>query len=1011
MRQIFPPTCFLTRLLLLLIVAPVSLAFAQLDTELARELEQLAPYDEITVIVTLNQMERPELHSARDRSKRNGDLVKALKKHAEFSQAGIKKHIKKHGLKHLKDIWIVNGLVIKLRADQVHELAALPGIASVRKDEIVTLATPLPSSSGAVPEWNLNALKLPDVWAAGNTGVGVVVATMDTGVDIYHPDLAGKWRGGSNSWFDPSGQHANPHDASGHGTQVMGILVGGNASGAKIGVAPDAKYIAAKIFDDNGTSTYSAIHAAFQWLLDPDNNPATQDAPDVVNASWGLPGTNNKCNVEFDTDIRMLKAANIAVVFAGGNDGPAPATGVSPANSAGVMSSGSIGSTLDISSFSSRGASPCTNGVFPTLVAPGDGIYTADLTSGAVIGYTYASGTSFATPHVAGVLAILAGKFPSLTVSELELSLTQTTQDLGDAGADNNYGAGLLNAKAALLALTNRPPGSTPVVASFPPVVAMQGASYSYQVVASDADGDSLIFTLDVFPPGMSISASGQVFWIPGSNQVGQQLVTVRVTDTTGLYVLHTFVVAVENDNNAPVANDDTYLIVQGSSLTVPAPGVLANDTDKDSNHLVVVKYGSATTGILSGYGDGSFVYTPPTAVFVGIVTFTYQASDGALTSAAATVTINVLPAAGGTLTLPAPQFPISPTKGSSFTPIPDATSVDTGGTSGVDQERNPPAQDGAAPANDGAEPIKPENTSKDDEVSSVAGLPVITSSPIEVAKPGEIYNYQVTLNTEAEHVFSLDVAPEAMTINETGLISWSPNKKQFGNQKVIVRVTDAPKLFTTQTFMVAVEKINEAPVAVSDSFTLPQASVLNVPPGGVLKNDTDADMTKLEAVNYSLPSIGRLEGKIDGSFSYSPPNPSFTGVVTFTYKASDGELTSNDAVVQLKIVANRAPKAVDDVVNARVRLPAVTYSASTINVLENDVDPDAEFDTTNKIDPGTLKIVTQPNKGGKLTVDSAGIISYTPAIGFKGVESFGYSVKDTRGAQSRTASVQVNVR
>jgi subtilisin family serine protease len=998
-------------------VAPVSLAFAQLDTELARELEQLAPYDEITVIVTLNQMERPELHSARDRSKRNGDLVKALKKHAEFSQAGIKKHIKKHGLKHLKDIWIVNGLVIKLRADQVHELAALPGIASVRKDEIVTLATPLPSSSGAVPEWNLNALKLPDVWAAGNTGVGVVVATMDTGVDIYHPDLAGKWRGGSNSWFDPSGQHANPHDASGHGTQVMGILVGGNASGAKIGVAPDAKYIAAKIFDDNGTSTYSAIHAAFQWLLDPDNNPATQDAPDVVNASWGLPGTNNKCNVEFDTDIRMLKAANIAVVFAGGNDGPAPATGVSPANSAGVMSSGSIGSTLDISSFSSRGASPCTNGVFPTLVAPGDGIYTADLTSGAVIGYTYASGTSFATPHVAGVLALLAGKFPSLTVSELELSLTQTAQDLGDTGADNNYGAGLLNAKAALLALTGRPAGSTPVVTSLPPVVAMQGAAYIYQVVAADADGNSMTFTLDVFPPGMSISASGQIFWIPGSSQSGQQLVTVRVTDTTGLYVLHTFVVAVANDNNAPVANDDTYLMVQGSSLTVPAPGVLTNDTDKDSNHLVAVNYGSATTGSLSGNGDGSFVYIPPTTAFVGIVTFRYQASDGALTSAAATVTINVVAAAGGPLTFPAPQFPVNPTTGYPATPVPDPIPVETGGsTTGRDQTQSAPDLEKTTTADDGTEPVKPEKTPKEDttkenEVADKEGTPVITSAAIEFAKQGEVYNYQLALNTEAACVYTLDVAPDGMVVNEMGMISWTPSKKQPGNPKVVVRVTDAAKRFTTQTFTIAVENVNEAPVAVSDSFTLPQASVLTVAAPGVLKNDTDADMKRLEAVGYSLPSIGSLEGNSDGSFSYVPPSPEYTGVVTFTYKASDGELTSNEANVQLKIVASRAPRAVDDLANAHVRLPVVAYVPLTINVLENDVNPDSEFEPGNKIVASSLKIVSQPNRGGKLVLDSESIISYTPAIGFKGVETFSYSVKNTRKLLSNTANVRINVR
>lgn len=142
MRQIQIIRCYLTRLLWLLLLSPVSLALAQLETEFARELVQLSPHDEITVIVTLKQIERPEAYSALGRNQRNGDLVMALKNHAEATQSGIKTYIRKHRLKHLKDIWIVNGMTIKLRADQVHELAALPGVVSVRKDEIVTFAAP-----------------------------------------------------------------------------------------------------------------------------------------------------------------------------------------------------------------------------------------------------------------------------------------------------------------------------------------------------------------------------------------------------------------------------------------------------------------------------------------------------------------------------------------------------------------------------------------------------------------------------------------------------------------------------------------------------------------------------------------------------------------------------------------------------------------------------------------------------------------------------------------------------
>ena len=79
-------------------------------------------------------------------------------------------------------------------------------------------------------------MNAPALWDRGFRGQGVVVANMDTGVDATHPDLAAKWRGGTNSWYDPNGQHpTTPTDVSGHGTQTMGVMVGGNAGGSSVG--------------------------------------------------------------------------------------------------------------------------------------------------------------------------------------------------------------------------------------------------------------------------------------------------------------------------------------------------------------------------------------------------------------------------------------------------------------------------------------------------------------------------------------------------------------------------------------------------------------------------------------------------------------------------------------------------------------------------------------------------------------------------------------------------------
>jgi bacillopeptidase F len=226
-------------------------------------------------------------------------------------------------------------------------------------------------------------------------------------------------------------------------------LVGGSGSGSAIGVAPEARWIAAKIFNDSGTASESAIHAAFQWLLDPDGNPSTDDAPDVVNNSWTISDA-GVCDSVFAPDIEALKAADIAVVFSAGNSGPAATTSVSPANNAGVLSVGSIDSGGLVSFFSSRGPSECSDSLYPTLVAPGDGVLTTDLSLGGMPNYIEVAGTSFATAHVAGVLALLRDAVPPATVPELESALRGTAHDAAAAGVDFDSGYGLIDAAAAL---------------------------------------------------------------------------------------------------------------------------------------------------------------------------------------------------------------------------------------------------------------------------------------------------------------------------------------------------------------------------------------------------------------------------------------------------------------------------------------------------------------------------------------------------------------------------------
>jgi bacillopeptidase F len=373
-------------------------------------------------------------------------LVDALKDQAKDSKKQVKDFLKSHKEnRKVKLLWARNGVVGDVPAYLLEELAAQPGVEEVKLDARVQ--GPGPSTPPTAPTyWNLPATGVQELWNLGHTGTGVVVATLDTGVDASHPDLGPKWRGGPNDWFDPHGEHASPADINGHGTQVMGLIVGGSAIYYQIGMAPDAQWIAAKIFDDSNQATLGGIHEAYQWVLDPDGNSATDDAPDIVNNSWDLANAVNQCNQEFAEDLALLTASDIATVFAGGNYGPNPETSVSPANDPAVLAVGGVDSALNIDVQSSRGPGACDGGVFPHLVAPGEAVLTADLVP---IYYNFVSGTSFAVAHVAGGMAVLKGAFADASASQLRASLIDTTADLGAPGPDDTYGHGMIDLAAA----------------------------------------------------------------------------------------------------------------------------------------------------------------------------------------------------------------------------------------------------------------------------------------------------------------------------------------------------------------------------------------------------------------------------------------------------------------------------------------------------------------------------------------------------------------------------------
>jgi subtilisin family serine protease len=527
------------------------------------------------VVVTLR--DAPDLSGlpGLDRGQRLSALIHRLQAHADASQAPLRGRLKvleaRGEVSSQTSLWVVNAISVTATATAVRELAARPDVASVTPDAITVVPTAAPV------EPNLAAVHAPDLWAAGQTGQGAVVATLDTGVDLTNPDLAARWRGGTNSWFDPYGQHtAAPVDLDGHGTATAGLVVGGADGGTSYGMAPGATLIAARIFDDRGATTATAMHQAFQWVLDPDHDPATADAPRVVNGSWAL-GAGPSCNLAFQPDVQALRAAGILPVFSAGNFGPSSATSASPANYPESLSVGAIGANDVVWAYSSAGPSTCggRTRVFPDLVAPGVSVLSADRFGG----YQYLTGTSVAAPHVSGAAALLLGAHPGLAVTSLENALTSSAVDLGPVGPDDRYGHGRLDVTAADAWSASAPDFT--VSATPATLTTAAGGSVSSTVTVAPVQGFAASTTLSVqgLPSGASPTFTPSLL---GPGTWGSTLVVSTTTAVApGSYPLTVTASAGGLTRSAPM------------TLTVTAP---PDFTMAASPTLLTVKRGQAAS-------------------------------------------------------------------------------------------------------------------------------------------------------------------------------------------------------------------------------------------------------------------------------------------------------------------------------------------------------------------------------------------------------------------------------
>ncbi|MEV1068195.1 S8 family peptidase [Streptomyces sp. NPDC050263] len=260
----------------------------------------------------------------------------------------------------------------------------------------------------------------PTAWAAGYQGDGVKVAVIDTGVDQTHPDLAGVEVAEKD--FSGSGSSV---DHIGHGTHVASTIAGSGAksSGKYKGVAPKAKILDAKVFDDRGGAFDSSIIAAMQW--------ASDEGAKVANMSLG--GDDHATIDPLEEAVDSLsESSGILFVVSAGNSGPASGSINSPGSAAAALTVGAVDREDDIAPFSSAG--PTADGSLkPDITAPGVDIVAAKATDGqlgtpAGDGYVAMSGTSMAAPHVAGAAAVLSQQHPDWTGERIKQALTASAK-------------------------------------------------------------------------------------------------------------------------------------------------------------------------------------------------------------------------------------------------------------------------------------------------------------------------------------------------------------------------------------------------------------------------------------------------------------------------------------------------------------------------------------------------------------------------------------------------------
>lgn len=427
------------------------------------------------------------------RAERRDFVVRELKAFTEASQYDIMLTInalEQQGMvSSVQSLWSANALCFTATEDVVQMLALRPDVKSitpVKQYQCLIPETTTKNEQQVLYEYiapNIRQVNAPRVWAHGNMGQGVVVAVIDTGVNYNHIDIADHlWDGGEefpHHGFDIYNNDDDPMDDNGHGTHCAGIVCGDGTAWLATGVAPEATLMCVKSANEEGSSGAVMIVKSMEW--------AVEHGCDLISLSQGIARAEvaDKELLRYTCDA--LLDASIVVIAAVGNEGSAVMQNVCPIpnnvrvpggcpppyldpdqmeNPGGlscVVAVGAVDENDTTTNFTSHGPVTWENTAYgdypyepgiglirPDVCAPGDMIWSLDYNN--IQDYDYMSGTSQATPCVAGIVALMLSKNPELTPAEICQILEETSLKLTPTKS-NISGCGRVDAIAAVNAV------------------------------------------------------------------------------------------------------------------------------------------------------------------------------------------------------------------------------------------------------------------------------------------------------------------------------------------------------------------------------------------------------------------------------------------------------------------------------------------------------------------------------------------------------------------------------